>query len=1134
MDHDSADNSIFSALLPSVPPYIATIRPGHVSVTDLVARNRHFQGLYIGIGQRFARPVNSRLKGQLARWGLSIAYMGFLNAVMTVIKTKQGCWPPEIMRSAFLDHFSIYDYIRFNGLTAPDVYYPSGAPHSTLAGEAFRKLMSGINCCQAATCNVIIEEDGSDDDELTDEEESRGFDRVYDPYRGHIILLHIKESPEDIYDETDDEDMMHDGTCRTESLLNQITAQAQFNMVPELNLIILRTLALGNKPADFIDTVETLLEGQAQGLQQTDPLDLAKFGTYKTLFHKLKNALLDKALRDNWATLYGNNPHGSNSYKVLHCRNWCMAFTGPFRDNVICEHCSAEKDPKYFYFYFSIRAFLRKMISDPDMAAVLFKVKTADDPSASVSDFWVSDLYRHLKSTTVKNTHSTRGTMQTENRYFSGTHELALALYVDGNSLAWRSKFSPAEFMTLAVTILNLPRLTRNQDRSIFMPFSFLKPPDALASPWTSDHGSFLTPLIDDLAEMGGAGFKAVDGRTGKQETVRAHLVSVSGDVAGLSYAMGFNSTHSSRPCRMCETEGSLGGMSIQKYNQTGRLRTQHVYQSYPWATLETSKHPLHFKAKAAGNPPLPAATATEFDTFTHRSLFELNLGSVMMPFCAPVDFMHLISHHTARAMFGFLAGTYLGPDIIVKPHERYGDTLGLLIRAVQGLDGLPAALGGGSFSHGVFMGETGMPPAAWRTVMQVFPLFWWTCFVYNNRPVSNGGSGTAAEAARAYYAADMGRSSESLDRIALMTEMAVILRIIELPSLPRSSLGHLQHACAAFQLQLEQYLAGAGPAAQQSVFSLPLHSLQHLAATLAACGMATEYWGHPIRRKTKKMKAYQYESVDLASKLCLRAMTQVAFEGHESAAKPRPLVTALGPVPAVTPPGVDPFYGSLGDIMAAVAERCVKHGVYLTRQTDHRVTTMQGFEIVNESGLEFRVERGSVVKFYGDDASITVNSSIGSGIPSHSGSVCLYGKCIALVTATIAIESNTDTGIAINTSGSSRLITLNLAVLEVLDSFPLQLISRLWFDPGALVPLTIGHLVNLHPHPQHHQSLPQHTQRRVVVDAALLKSVCYTVPVTDHRGQPCLYFEYLYDPSPLTIDEVLRPAGAAGIQVAA
>lgn len=1057
---------------------------------------------------------------------------------MSVIKSNQGYWPPEIMRSAFLDHFSIYDYIQFNGLTAPDVYYPSGAPHSTLAGEAFRKLMSGINYCQAATYNVTIEEDGSDDDELTDEEEDRmGFDRVYDPYRGHIISLHIKESPEDKNDETDDEDIEHTGMCRTESLLNQITAQAQFNMVPELNLIILRTLALGNKPPDFIDTVETLLEEQAQGLQQTDPLDLAKFGTYKTLFHKLKNALLDKVLRDNWATLYGNNPQGSNSYKVLHCRNWCMAFTGPFRDSVKCEHCRVEKDPKYFYFYFSIRAFLRKMIADPDTAAVLFKVRAAD-PSAPVSDFWASDLYSHLKTKTIKNTHSTRGPMQTERRYFAGSHELALALYADGNSLARRSKFSPAEFLTMALTILNLPRLSRNHDRSIFLPFSFLKPPDTLASPWTSDHGSFLTPLLDDLAEMGAAGFKVVDGRTGKLETVRAHLVSVSGDTAGLRYAMGFNSSPLSRPCCVCETEGSIGGMSIEKFNQTGRLRTQQVYESYPWAALETRNHPLHFKAKASSTPVSPATIATDFDTFTHRSLFELNLGSVMMPFCAPVDFMHLISHYTVRDMFAFLAGTSLGLDAIVKPQERYGDTLGLLIRAVQGLDGLPAELGGGSFSHDVFLGDPGMPPAAWRTVMHVFPLFWWTCFVYNNRPVSNGGSGTAADAVRDYYAADTGRASDSLDRIALITEMSVILRIIELPSLPRSSLAHLQHACAAFQLQLEQHLACAGPSVQQSVFGLPLHSLQHLAATLAACGMATEYWGHPIRRKTKKMKAYRYESVDLASKLCLRAVTQVAFEVHEPTVKPGPLITALAPVSAMSPAGVDPFYGSQGDVMAAVAESCVKHGVYLTRQISHRVTPVQGFEIVNESGLEFRVERGSIVKYYSEVENFIADSTIDSSIPSNGGSMCLYGKCIALVTATVAIESiiDTDTGPTINASGSTgnsdRLITLNLAVLEPLDTFPLQLISRLWFDPGALVPLTIGHLVNLHP--QNQQSLPQHTQNRVVVDAALLKGVCHTLPVTDHRGQPCHNFEYLYDPSPLTIDEVLRPAGTADVQVAA
>jgi hypothetical protein len=71
------------------------------------------------------------------------------------------------------------------------------------------------------------------------------------------------------------------------------------------------------------------------------------------------------------------------------------------------------------------------------------------------------------------------------------------------------------------------------------------------------DINSFLRPLVDELIALENGQVTAVDGDTGKEFVLRAHVLIVTGDGPATADAMGMKSPGNAfRPCRMCEIEG--------------------------------------------------------------------------------------------------------------------------------------------------------------------------------------------------------------------------------------------------------------------------------------------------------------------------------------------------------------------------------------------------------------------------------------------------------------------------------------------------------------------------------------------------------------------------------------------------
>src|SRR5215472_6948104 len=71
------------------------------------------------------------------------------------------------------------------------------------------------------------------------------------------------------------------------------------------------------------------------------------------------------------------------------------------------------------------------------------------------------------------------------------------------------------------------------------------------------DIHNFLRPLVDELTALENGHIIAVDGDTGREFILRAHVLIVTGDGPATADAMGMKSPGNAyRPCRICEIAG--------------------------------------------------------------------------------------------------------------------------------------------------------------------------------------------------------------------------------------------------------------------------------------------------------------------------------------------------------------------------------------------------------------------------------------------------------------------------------------------------------------------------------------------------------------------------------------------------
>lgn len=138
-----------ATFMPNSAPYTHNVKTKagvpRVNPADPATRTAHFRDLYPRLGDRFATPVDVRLKAQLESLRLDVSHAvfslaledGFMN---TIDDTRNGA---PLMRSAFLQGHAPYLFPRASGTSTKTSL--TGPPDRKAAAEAFTKLMTDFN-----------------------------------------------------------------------------------------------------------------------------------------------------------------------------------------------------------------------------------------------------------------------------------------------------------------------------------------------------------------------------------------------------------------------------------------------------------------------------------------------------------------------------------------------------------------------------------------------------------------------------------------------------------------------------------------------------------------------------------------------------------------------------------------------------------------------------------------------------------------------------------------------------------------------------------------------------------------------------------------------------------------------------
>lgn len=772
------------------------------------------------------------------------------------------------------------------------------------------------------------------------------------------------------------------------------------------------------------------------------------------------NGILDKNLLENWDELYGANKKGSNSFKVFYCEKGCMAYTGKLTNLTNCQVCGKPKDEEYFFSYYSIRPLLRLLMRNDHLAKMMFSDRSPNQGD-SVSDFWNSELYEELRKREIVNHHSTKGRLTTGTNYFSTDTEFALALFTDTVGVS-KDNETPGEYVAISLTILNIPVLAgRHRETQVFVPFTFFK---AAGQPGLEQEGifynSFFTPLVDDLAEMG-VGFSALDGRTKKEVNVRAHLALISGEYSAVNECLGFKDPTSDQPCRFCLAkkvhidvdDAGPGGITLDSYDATGIEINDDVY----------NKH--------AG--------------LNYKSIFVNNLGSLVMPYCAPTDYVQLITQNIPIWFIHILGAKYLAPSEIDEStymcHRGVQSLLGLV---VESLNNLPRKIGGRGFHNQLFDMPVTMKPTCWKTIGEVFPLFWWTSHMYgrtrheltysdNSKRILNYSEGNIE---------GNFEPSRSQQLVNLLTEMAVILRVTQLPTMKIADVKRINQIVRIFQKRMEE-MVGTDSKWKLAVFDTPIHMLLHLEKTLLKCGMVKEYWNYPVEDAVQSFhhlaKSTKFVLPAVSFQLGLRcgfglmysqnALINFVLNTGTQLKLPRNIVLSAR----------KPEYTAL---LVPVIKQ---HISSLNLEIPADLTTRQGLFL---KPRYFRV--------YGEPNQETY--TVGSIVKLWVGGKFRYGKCVEFVTYLPDKKTR---------SGEKTFV-----VVELFETYPMLMRSTLWSTEGEWI--NIGTLKKV-----------QGKRERVAVNGTDLRSICHLLRTRDTTGQKSKEFQYIHDTCVLTTDELIRTA---------
>ena len=173
------------------------------------------------------------------------------------------------------------------------------------------------------------------------------------------------------------------------------------------------------------------------------------------------------------------------------------------------------------------------------------------------------------------------------------------------------------------------------------------------------DINSFLRPLVDELIALENGQITAIDGDTGKEFVLRAHVLIVTADGPAAADAMGMKSPGNAyRPCRMCTISG------VMRTDVKSPYYVPHTSYSLDSLPIRTNLRAHIDLVEVANDDESRKLTGI-------RGKSELlRLKSIHFPRSFPGDIMHCVLQNITPMLFQLWNGTKLSIDNQKAPNR--------------------------------------------------------------------------------------------------------------------------------------------------------------------------------------------------------------------------------------------------------------------------------------------------------------------------------------------------------------------------------------------------------------------------------------------------------------------------------
>ncbi|KAG9125491.1 hypothetical protein FRC07_007398 [Ceratobasidium sp. 392] len=337
------------------------------------------------------------------------------------------------------------------------------------------------------------------------------------------------------------------------------------------------------------------------------------------------------------------------------CVNSCVAFTGDYKDEVICPYCPEPRyktDPRSGrrvaqrqFQYIPIIPRLIAYYRNPLMARKMRYRSERQTAPDSMSDIFDGSFYRQLLDRRV-----TVGAETLGHRYFSKPTDVAFGLSTDGFG-PFKSRKQTC--WPLILFNYNLPPSIRTQLQHILC-IGVIPGPNA-----PKELATYLEPLINELEDLarGIPAFDVIDGHT---FALRAYLLAAFGDMPAAAKLMSMKGPNGKFPCRACKIEGiNPGGSGRNRntlYTPLSRPFAPHTsIRRYDPLNLLRRSHADHIQQalNVQGAVNNAAEQVLSRDTGVNGLSPLARLASLEFPTSFPHDFMHLMFENILPTLIG-------------------------------------------------------------------------------------------------------------------------------------------------------------------------------------------------------------------------------------------------------------------------------------------------------------------------------------------------------------------------------------------------------------------------------------------------------------------------------------------------